>query len=84
MDLKLGLMKKQYTTKINVLKCGATERNCCKGNNYDKQPENQIYILSGPDNEKQIRALRYSLRTIEGRLEGKRGRGRPRRTWIDD
>ena len=42
------------------LKCGATERNCCKGNNYDKQPENQIYILSGPDNEKQIRALRYS------------------------
>ena len=24
------------------------------------------------------------LRTIEGRLEGKRGRGRPRRTWVDD
>ena len=22
--------------------------------------------------------------TIEGRLEGKRGRGRPRRTWVDD
>ena len=24
------------------------------------------------------------LTTIEGRLEGKRGRGRPRRTWVDD
>ena len=24
------------------------------------------------------------LRTIEGRLEGKRGRGRPSRTWVDD
>ena len=24
------------------------------------------------------------LRTIEGRLEGNRGRGRPRRTWVDD
>ena len=23
------------------------------------------------------------LTTIEGRLEGKRGRGRPRRTWVD-
>ena len=25
-----------------------------------------------------------TLLTIEGRLEGKRGTGRPRRTWIDD
>ena len=24
------------------------------------------------------------LTTIEGRLNGKRGRGRPRRTWVDD
>ena len=24
------------------------------------------------------------LRTIEGRLDGNRGRGRPRRTWVDD
>ena len=24
------------------------------------------------------------MTTIEGRLEGKRGRGRPRRTWVDD
>ena len=24
------------------------------------------------------------LPTIEGRREGKRGRGRPRRTWVDD
>ncbi len=24
------------------------------------------------------------LTTIEGRLEGKRGRGRPIRTWVDD
>ena len=24
------------------------------------------------------------LTTIEGRLEGKRGRGRPRLTWVDD
>ena len=24
------------------------------------------------------------LTTIEGRLEGKRGRGRPRRTWVDE
>ena len=24
------------------------------------------------------------LRTIEGRPEGKRGKGRPRRTWVDD
>ena len=24
------------------------------------------------------------LTTIEGRLEGKRGRGRPRRMWVDD
>ena len=24
------------------------------------------------------------LTTIEGRLEGKRGRGRPRQTWVDD
>ena len=24
------------------------------------------------------------LRTMEGRLEGKLGRGRPRRTWVDD
>ena len=24
------------------------------------------------------------LRTTEGRLEGKRGRGRPRRTWVGD
>ena len=24
------------------------------------------------------------LRTIEGRLQGKRGRGRPRRTWVDE
>ena len=24
------------------------------------------------------------LTTIEGRLEGKRERGRPRRTWVDD
>ena len=24
------------------------------------------------------------LITIRGRLEGKRGRGRPRRTWVDD
>ena len=24
------------------------------------------------------------LRTIEGRREGKRGRGRPRQTWVDD
>ena len=24
------------------------------------------------------------LTTIEGRLDGKRGRGRPRQTWVDD
>ena len=24
------------------------------------------------------------LRTIEGRLEGKQGKGRPTRTWVDD
>ena len=24
------------------------------------------------------------LTTLEGRLEGKRGRGRPKRTWVDD
>ena len=24
------------------------------------------------------------MTTIEGRLNGKRGRGRPRRTWVDD
>ena len=24
------------------------------------------------------------LTTLEGRMEGKRGRGRPRQTWVDD
>ena len=41
--------------------------------------------LCRPHNENHIGALLYTLlRTTEERLEGKRGRGRPRRTCVDD
>ena len=46
-----------------------------------KQPEKQKVVLCGTHNEKHYDTL---LTTIEGRLEGKRGRGRPRRTWVAD
>ena len=46
-----------------------------------KQPE---YVLCDPHNEKHISHYDTLLTTIEGRLEGKRGRGRPRRTCVDD
>ena len=56
--------------------------NWCKGNNYVKQPEKQKdvgHIMRNASGHYDT-----LLRTIEGRLEGKRGRGRPRRTWVDD
>ena len=54
-----------------------------------KQPEKPKVVLYGPRNDKHMLSGHYDtlLTTIEGRLEpvgGKRGRGRPRRIWVDD
>ena len=69
-----------HTTNIDVL-----QQTGEKGTT-DKQPEKQKDVLCGP-HEKHIR--HYEMydtlkRTIEGRRQGKRGRGRPGQTVVDD
>ncbi len=41
-------------------------------------------LSCGPHSEKHTGHYDTLLTTIEGRREGKRGRGRPKRTWIAD
>ena len=96
MDVKLGLIQKQSTTKSMLLKCGATEE--CREYSflvgllipqtlmyyYLKQPEKQKVVLCGTHMRSTSGHYDTLLTTIEGRLEGKRGRGRLRRTWVDD
>ena len=70
-----------HTTNIDVL------QQIGEKGTTDKQPEKQKHVLSGPHNEKHIR--HYEMydtlkRTIEGRRQGKRGRGRPGQTVVDD
>ena len=66
--------------------CGQKDNLCRQKDNLCGQKDNlcgQKDNLCGPHNETHIRALCDTLpRTIEGRLEGKRGT--PRRTWVDD
>ena len=68
-----------HTTNINVLQTIGVKETTMLNNMKNRK-------LSYPGHIMRNTSGHYDtlLTTIEGRLEGKRGRGRPRRTWVDD
>ena len=60
------------------------QRQANRCNNYVEQHGKQKVGVCGPHNEKHISALWYSSDNHRRKTERQRGRGRPRRTWVDD
>ena len=70
-----------HTTNIDVLqKIGVKETTMSLMNNL----KNRKMSYAGHIMRNTSGHYDTLLTTLEGRLEGKRGRGRPRRTWVDD
>ena len=75
----LRISLNSHTTNINVLQKIGVKETTMLNNMKNRKLSYAGYIMRNTSGHYDT-----LLKTIEGRLEGKRGRGRPIRTWVDD